>query len=57
MFFTIRHITRFRYATPVSESLMEVRKHPRSEGSQRCLSFQLNVTPKSRIFSSMPGTW
>ena len=51
MFFTIRHITRFRYATPVSESLMEVRKHPRSEGSQRCLSFQLNVTPKSRIFS------
>lgn len=51
MFFTIRHITRFRYATPVSESLMEVRKHPRSEGAQRCLSFQLSVTPKARMFS------
>ncbi|HEY3742041.1 MAG TPA: transglutaminase family protein, partial [Bryobacteraceae bacterium] len=51
MFFTIRHITRFRYATPVSESLMEVRKHPRSEGIQRCLSFQLSVTPKARLFS------
>lgn len=51
MFFTIRHITRFRYANPVSESLMEVRKHPRSEGPQRCLSFQLSVTPKARQFS------
>ena len=51
MFFTIRHITRFRYATPVSESLMEVRMHPRSEGTQRCLSFQLSVTPKARVFS------
>lgn len=51
MFYTIRHITRFRYATPVSESLMEVRKHPRSEGIQRCLSFQLSVTPKARLFS------
>ena len=32
MFYSIRHLTRFRYRTPVSESLMEVRMHPRTEG-------------------------
>ena len=50
MFYTLRHITRFRYESPVSESLMEVRKHPRTETWQRCLSFQLRVLPKARTF-------
>jgi transglutaminase-like putative cysteine protease len=49
MFYTIRHLTRFRYESPVSESLMEVRMHPRTEGSQRCLSFQLSVDPRARV--------
>jgi transglutaminase-like putative cysteine protease len=49
MFFSIRHITRFRYSGPVSESMMEVRMHPRSDGSQRCLSFQLSVSPRARV--------
>jgi transglutaminase-like putative cysteine protease len=49
MFYSIRHLTRFRYTSPVSESLMEVRMHPRTEGEQRCLSFQLFVEPKTRI--------
>ena len=49
MFYSIRHLTRFRYTSPVSESLMEVRMHPRTEGEQRCLSFQLVVNPKARI--------
>lgn len=30
---------------------METRMHPRSEGSQRCLSFQLSVSPRARVFS------
>jgi transglutaminase-like putative cysteine protease len=30
---------------------MEVRMHPRSEGSQRCFTFQLSVNPRARIFS------
>lgn len=51
MFYAIRHLTRFRYSTPVSESLMEVRKQPRSEGPQGCLAFQLNVIPRARVFS------
>jgi transglutaminase-like putative cysteine protease len=30
---------------------MEVRMHPRSENTQRCFTFQLSVSPRSRIFS------
>jgi transglutaminase-like putative cysteine protease len=51
MFYTIQHLTKFRYATPVSESGMETRMHPRSEGQQRCLTFQLSVSPRCRVFS------
>jgi Transglutaminase-like enzymes, putative cysteine proteases len=51
MFYSIRHSTRFRYSTAVSESLMEVRMHPRTEGTQRCLTFQLSVSPKARVTS------
>jgi transglutaminase-like putative cysteine protease len=51
MFYSIRHCTRFRYSGPVSESLMEVRMHPRTEGAQRCLTFQLSVSPRTRVTS------
>ena len=30
--YTIRHVTRFTYETPISESVMEVRMQPRSDG-------------------------
>ena len=50
MFYSIRHLTRFRYKTPVSESLMELRMHPRTEGGQRCLTFQLSVDPRTRVY-------
>jgi transglutaminase-like putative cysteine protease len=49
MFYSIRHLTKFRYSSAVSESLMEVRMNPRSEGLQRCLSFNLTVTPRARV--------
>jgi transglutaminase-like putative cysteine protease len=51
MFYSIRHLTKFRYRTPVSESVMETRMHPRSEGNQRCLTFHLSVSPRCRAFS------
>lgn len=51
MFYAIRHITRFRYNNPVSESIMETRMHPRHEGGQRCTTFQLSVSPKARVNS------
>ena len=49
MRYTIRHITRFTYETSVSESVMEARMQPRSDGAQRCLHFALSSAPASRI--------
>jgi transglutaminase-like putative cysteine protease len=51
MFYSIRHLTQFRYDAPVSESLMEVRMHPRTDGPQRCLTFQLSVDPRTQVNS------
>jgi transglutaminase-like putative cysteine protease len=49
MYYSIRHVTKFRYSAHVSESLMEARMQPRSDGPQRCLSFQLMVHPRTRV--------
>src|SRR5262245_47146245 len=49
MFYSIRHITQFTYSNAVSESFTEVRMQPRSEALQRCLSFELGTTPRSRV--------
>jgi transglutaminase-like putative cysteine protease len=51
MFYSIKHLTKFHYAVPVSESVMEARMHPRSEGNQRCLTFHLAVSPRCRVFA------
>jgi transglutaminase-like putative cysteine protease len=50
MEYGIRHITRFRYHAPVTETVMEIRLHPRTEGTQRCLGFDLTVDPEARRF-------
>ncbi len=50
-FYSIRHLTRFRYSQPISESIMETRMHPRSDSSQHCLTFTLSVSPRCRVFS------
>ena len=50
-FYSIRHLTRFRYSHPISESIMETRMHPRSDASQHCLTFSLSVSPRCRVFS------
>jgi transglutaminase-like putative cysteine protease len=50
-FYAIRHLTRFRYSRPISESIMETRMHPRSDSSQHCLTFSLSVSPRCRVFS------
>ncbi len=50
-FYSIRHLTRFRYAQPIRESIMETRMHPRSDSSQHCLTFSLSVSPRCRVFS------
>jgi transglutaminase-like putative cysteine protease len=49
MHYNIRHVTRFTYETPISESVMEARMQPRTEGAQRCLHFGLSTQPFSRV--------
>src|SRR5262245_3384430 len=49
MYFTVRHITRFVYESPITESVMEARMQPRSDASQRCLQFGLTTQPSSRV--------
>ena len=50
-FYSIRHLTRFRYSQPISESIMETRMHPRSDTNQHCLTFSLSVSPRCRVFT------
>lgn len=51
MFYSIRHITRFRYSSPVRESVMELRMQPRSEGPQMLRSFQINTNPRTQLYA------
>ena len=51
MFYSIRHITRFVYGAPISESIMEVRMQPRTESGQRSLQFDLSTNPRARILA------
>ena len=51
MLYSVRHLTKFLYKSPVSESMMETRMHPRSDANQRCLTFHLSVSPRCRAFS------
>jgi transglutaminase-like putative cysteine protease len=51
MRYTVRHVTRFSYETPISESVMEARMQPRSDGFQRCLHFALTTMPQARVMT------
>ncbi len=51
MQYSVRHLTKFLYSGVVSESMMETRMHPRSDAGQRCLTFQMSVSPRCRVFS------
>jgi transglutaminase-like putative cysteine protease len=49
MDYAIRHVTKFRYSRPVTESAMQVHMQPRREGPQHCLSFELSTEPRAWI--------
>lgn len=51
MFYSIRHVTDFRYSAPISASIMEVRMQPRSEGAQRRHNFRLQTDPAAQVMS------
>lgn len=49
MFYSIRHITRYRYDAPVRESVMQLYVQPKSEGMQRLQSFQVASSPRASL--------
>ena len=51
MYYNVRHVTRFRYSAPITQSAMELRMEPRTEGFQRCLKFNLALNPNARTMS------
>lgn len=51
MYLAISHLTLYTYSEPVSDSMMEIRMHPRSDGNQRCVRFNVNVSPDAKIAS------
>ena len=57
--YAIRHLTRFRYVTPVSESVMELRMRPSNTAQLRCLQFEVEVQPRARVFAyrDYRGNW
>ncbi len=51
MRYSIRHLTKFVYSVPVTESFLEARMEPRSERNQTCLEFELSVRPRAKVQS------
>jgi transglutaminase-like putative cysteine protease len=49
--YLVRHLTRFTYTSPVSESVMELRMQPLSDSRQRLLRFDVTTTPRARVFA------
>lgn len=45
----VRHLTRFLYHGPVTDSFNEVRLRPLSDPTQTCTSFELRLTPETNI--------
>lgn len=52
MYYAISHLTLYKYSEPISDSVMEIRMQPRSDGIQRTIRFDLKVSPETRIFST-----
>ena len=50
MIYDVTHPTRYRYGAPVAVNTCVLRLLPRSEGGQRVLSAQIDVTPRPQTF-------
>jgi transglutaminase-like putative cysteine protease len=51
MLLEVRHVTRYHYAAPVRESVMEVWMQPQKTPRQRLASFDLELDPAAQVFS------
>lgn len=51
MYYAITHLTIYTYSEPITDSVMELRLHPRNDAQQRCIRFNLDIRPKAKAFS------
>jgi transglutaminase-like putative cysteine protease len=51
MRFDVRHLTRYTYSSPITETQMELRLRPLDAAGQRLLSFELELLPESPLRS------
>jgi transglutaminase-like putative cysteine protease len=51
MLLEVRHVTQYHYDASVRESVMELWMQPQKSGSQRLVSFELEVEPPAQLFS------
>ena len=51
MLLEVRHLTQYRYAGPVRESVMELWMQPQKNARQRLISFDLAIDPAAHHFS------
>ena len=51
MQYLVRHLTRFIYTSPVSESVMELRMQPLPTRRQRLPAVHVTTTPRARVFA------
>ncbi len=49
MYYSVIQTNKFRYSSPIRESVMEVRMQPFNTSAQRCLSFGLTVRPHTKV--------
>lgn len=49
MYYAVTHLTVYKYSDPITDSVMEIRKQPRTEGNQRSLRFDLDVSPHTKV--------
>ena len=51
MLLQIRHLTQYRYAAPVRESVMELWMQPQKTSRQRLINFDLSIDPAAQTFN------
>lgn len=51
MYLAVTHLTDYLYTEPITDSAMEVRMHPRNGEHQRCVRFDLAVSPDADLLS------
>ena len=51
MYYSVAHLTDYHYSEPITDSVMQLRMRPRSDNVQRCVRFELKVSPNAKVFS------